>query len=83
MPHPRLINWLMGKTFGGLTLALAEREALETLILKHGEIAVRARMQVSRQAFMRALAGLPVRLGTAVLIRTGLAAFVRASAAHP
>ncbi len=58
---------------GALTLTAAERRALEELIMKDGESEVCVRMQVSRQAFMRAFAGLPVRMGTVALIRAELA----------
>lgn len=55
-------------------LSLNERRQLSAAIQARGEHAVRPVLDVSRDALCRALAGLPVRRGTILLIQTGLAA---------
>lgn len=57
----------------GVVLQAKERELLVDQARKHGENTVRAALCVSRGAFERALAGLPVRLGTIALIKSGMA----------
>jgi hypothetical protein len=56
-----------------LAVSAEERRALHALIEKFGERALVAKLNVSRQALGRALAGLGVRRGTIALVRAGLA----------
>jgi hypothetical protein len=61
-------------------LTPAERDCLRPVAVESGVAAVAAHMHVSRDALARAIAGLPVRRGTLVLIRAGLAATATAEA---
>lgn len=63
-----------------LRLTATEREALHSLIAKRGDVRTAAAVNVSRNALLRALAGLECRRGTIVLLRTGLARIATESA---
>ena len=54
-------------------LSRVERSALENLIEIHGEPVALERIQISRNALYRCLAGRPVRRGTAKLVRIAIA----------
>lgn len=54
------------------TLTPADRDTLAECVRRHGERHVRDALGVSRLALARALAGLPIRAGTSVLVRLGL-----------
>ncbi len=60
-------------------LSDAEREALRDRIRREGEPALIRVSGVSRNALVRAVAGLPSRLGTLALIRDALSAESRAA----
>ena len=56
----------------GVILSAEARIRLATQVRTRGERSVRAALRVSRTAFDRVLAGLPVRLGTLALVERGL-----------
>ncbi len=60
------------KGSSGVLLSDQERERLRTMLTDLGERDALDRLKVSRNPFYRCLAGLPVRRGTALLVRHGL-----------
>lgn len=51
-----------------LVLGASERERLAVLVRGRNVVVVAARIGVARESLMRALAGLPIRRGTAALL---------------
>lgn len=56
----------------GAALSEVERRRLEALIKEVGETNARSSTSLSRTTFARAVAGLPIRSGSAALVRAAL-----------
>lgn len=72
-PRVGLGHYPSGMVSGMAEITEAEREILRTLLREMGEERAAKRIGCGRRSLLRICAGLHVRLGTAALVRNGLA----------